>query len=186
MEQAFQPVTVEDCDDLELLKEAAGKGALFIIRDPELLHLLQNQDSASLLQLIGSKKHAKSQPSVEEVRQHVSLYVKSAHHLATSQWRGKIAALWSKVLSDKDFLQLLMPTPKARKCRDFNKYSVMRLLGVMRSHGVYPEELRDVDFCNALEHSQGDNSYRSYLGQGIEDRALRKRLVSYIGDMTGG
>lgn len=124
--------------------------------------------------------------SEEEVSLHVKEYVSQVDELATSKWRSKIAALWQKIISDPDFLQMLMPTPKARKCRDFNKYAVMRIMGILIAHNVYPEESKQTVFCNALERSEKpDNSYRSYLGQGIEDRELRKRLVEYI-EQVGG
>lgn len=122
-----------------------------------------------------------NETSEEEVSLHVKEYVAQVDELATHKWRSKIAALWEKIISAPDFLQMLMPTPKARKCRDFNKYSVMRIMGILIVHNVYPEESKQVAFCRALEHfEKSDCCYRSYLGQGIEDRELRKRLVGYI------
>lgn len=122
--------------------------------------------------------------SEEEVSLHVKEYVSQVDELATPKWRSKIAALWDKIISDPDFLKMLMPTPKARKCRDFNKYSVMRIMGILIAHNVYPEESRQAAFCRALEHfEKRDCCYRSYLGQGIEDRELRKHLVEYIEDV---
>lgn len=157
MAKLLKKVTPEDLKtQLDSLMEAAAQGNLYVaVNDSEL--------------------------STTDVMPKVKQYVAQVDELATPQWRSKISALWSQILSDPDFQKMLMPKSKSRKCRDFDKYSVMRIMGILIVHNVYPEESKQVDFCRALEHfDKSDCSYRSYLGQGIEDRELRKRLVEYI------
>ena len=62
-------------------------------------------------------------------------------------------------------MDMLMPKPRARKCRDFDKYGVMRIVGVLREKGVY-EQRSDPQFDALLEERDKDSTYRRYLGQG--------------------
>lgn len=87
--------------------------------------------------------------------------------------------VWEAIFDEAEFVDMLMPGPKMRKFRDFNKYSVMRLVGVLRSHGVYDECVNDSQMCAALEHTAKDSSYRSYIGLGLESKELRK-LVNEV------
>ena len=92
--------------------------------------------------------------------------------------------MWEAILGEKAFVDLLMPGPKMRKFRDFNKYSVMRLVGVLRSHGVYDECVNDSQLCALLEHTTKDSAYRSYIGLGLESRELRRLLVGLLDALT--
>ena len=105
------------------------------------------------------------------VKENVRAYVRRIDSLVTPPFRASIDALWDDVFSCDELMALLMPKPKARKCRDFDKYSVMRMIGVLRENGVY-EQYSDRKFTALLEQTDKDCSYRSYLGAGIEQRAL--------------
>ena len=80
-------------------------------------------------------------PRREDVIASVRSYVSQIDWLAQPRWAGRVSRVWEAIFDEKDFVDLLMPGPKMRKCRDFNKYSVMRMVGVLRSYGVYDESV---------------------------------------------
>ena len=123
-------------------------------------------------------------PRRDEVVESVRSYVSQIDKLAQPIWAGRVSMVWEALLDEKDFVDLLMPGPKMRKFRDFNKYSVMRIVGVLRSHGVYDECVNDSQLCAALEHTAMDSAYRSYIGLGLESRELRRLLNEVLNDLT--
>ena len=123
-------------------------------------------------------------PSEDEVKNHVRAYVGQIRLLATGGWQNRVDDLWEKVFRHPELMAMLLPKPRARKCRNFDKYGVMRLVGVMRSYGVYENHVNDSQLCEALEHSKGDTCYRSYIGMGIESRPLRRELKAVIDKMS--
>ena len=56
----------------------------------------------------------------------------------------------------------------------------MRIVGVLHAKGVYDEIFTDSVLCEKLEHTNGDNSYRSFLGRGLESRILLASLRDVI------
>ena len=74
---------------------------------------------------------------------------------------------------------MLIPKSKARKCKDFDKYSVVRIIGVLRELGVY-EQRSDPKFDALLEPDTHDSPYRRYLGQGFEKRSQMQALKEII------
>ena len=130
------------------------------------------------------KPRERKTPRHDEVIESVRVYVRQIDGLAQPRWAGRVGMVWEAIFKEADFVDLLMPGPKMRKCRDFNKYSVMRIVGVLRSHGVYDECVNDSRLCAALEHTVKDSSYRSYIGLGLESRELRRLMVEIINDLT--
>ncbi len=130
------------------------------------------------------KPKERKTPRRDEVVENVRSYVSQIDKLAQPLWAGRVNMVWEALLDEKDFVDLLMPGPKMRKFRDFNKYSVMRIVGVLRSHGVYDECVNDSQLCAALEHTVKDSAYRSYIGLGLESRELRKLLNEVLNDLT--
>lgn len=130
------------------------------------------------------KPKERKAPRREEVIESVRAYVSQIDGLAQPNWAGKVSMVWEAIFDEGEFVDLLMPGPKMRKFRDFNKYSVMRIVGVLRSHGVYDECVNDSQLCAALEHTAKDSSYRSYIGLGLESRELRRLMVEVINDLT--
>lgn len=114
-----------------------------------------------------SKKEVSRDVIIKEVR----AYVGRIQTLVTKEYSSSIDDLWEQILSTEDFLKLLTPSCKAKKCRDFNKYSVMRIIGVLREKGVY-EYYNDSKYNALLEQTDKDTSYRRYLGMGFEQRHL--------------
>ena len=119
----------------------------------------------------------------EDVIKEVRAYVQRIKVFATNDFRSHIDNLWEDILSCEEFVELLTPSDKARKCRVFDKYSVMRIIGVLREKGVY-EPYSDRRYIALLEQTNKDCSYRSYLGLGLEQRSLllklRNIVVQYI------
>ena len=76
-------------------------------------------------------------------------------------------------------MKLLMPSAKARKFKAFNKYNVMRIIGVLRNAGVYQAN-KDLDLVIQLEHTDKDNSYRCYIGKGLEQHPLQMELTKLL------
>ena len=114
-----------------------------------------------------SKKEVCRGIVIEEVR----AYVGRIKVLVTKEFSSSIDDLWEQILSTEVFLQLLTPSCKAKKCREFNKYSVMRIIGVLREKGVY-EYYNDSKYNALLEQTDKDTPYRKYLGMGFEQRCL--------------
>lgn len=125
-----------------------------------------------------NKKEVSRDIIIKEVR----AYVARIQELVTKEFRSSIDDLWEQILSTEGFLQLLTPSCKARKCREFNKYSVMRIICVLREKGVY-EDYNDSKYNTLLEQTDKDTPYRKYLGKGLEERHLlveiRKIVAQY-------
>ena len=125
-----------------------------------------------------NKKKISREIIIKEVR----AYVGRIKVLVTKEFSSSIDELWDQILSKEEFVVLLTPSCKAKKCREFNKYSVMRIIGVLREKGVY-EYYNDSKYNTLLEQTDKDTSYRKYLGMGFEQRHLlveiRKIVAQY-------
>ena len=120
--------------------------------------------------------------SKAQVIKDVRAYVRRIDRLVTPHYETLIDDLWESIFESDVLMEMLMPKSKARKCKDFDKYGVMRIIGVLREKGVY--EYRSDPYFNALFEGQGkDSPYRRYLGQGLELRcqilALRHIVEQY-------
>lgn len=118
-----------------------------------------------------SKKEVSRDIIIKEVR----AYVGRIQTLVTKEFCLSIDELWEEILSTEEFVALLTPSCKAKKCREFNKYSVMRIIGVLREKGVY-EYYNDSTYNALLEQTEKDTSYRRYLGMGLEQRHLIMKM----------
>ena len=145
MSKKFRQVHPEDFD-VEMLMAAAREGKLFV----EI-----------------SEKSVRREDLADSVKQ----YVSRAKVYVTNRFRKEVDDIWDELLDDERFIDFLMPSNKARKCRDFNKYGVMRIIGVLREKGVY-EAYSERKFDALLEESGGESPYRRYLDTGIEEREL--------------
>jgi hypothetical protein len=117
--------------------------------------------------------------SREYIINNVRAYVQRISPLATRRYREVIDTLWEEIFQSDVLIELLMPKPKARKCKDFDKYGVMRLIGVLREKDVY-ERYSDRKYMALLEQSQHDCSYRSYLGMGLEERSMLVKIRQIV------
>ena len=125
----------------------------------------------------------KSIVSKKEVKQEVRAYVARIKVLATPRYCSQVDELWEQILDSDEFMDFLMPGTKAKKCRTFNKYGVMRIIGVLREKGVY-EQRSDPMFDALLEKAEKDSPYRRYLGQGLEQRSLLVSLRHIVESLT--
>lgn len=121
----------------------------------------------------------KKSVSKEDVKQKVRAYVARILVFVTPKFRSSIDELWEQILACDDFMDFLTPSCKSRKCREFNKYNVMRIIGILREKGVY-EHYSDRKYTALLEQTNKDCSYRSYLGMGIEQRSLRIKIRQIV------
>ena len=119
----------------------------------------------------------------ELVKRDVRAYVARISPIVTRRYRSTIDELWDEILNDDVLMDMMMPKPRARKCRDFDKYGVMRIVGVLRVKGVY-EQRSDPQFDALLEQPGHDSPYRRYLGQGLEQRAQLLALRSIVDTLT--
>ena len=117
--------------------------------------------------------------SKEQVKREVRAYVARIKVLVTPKFRSSIDELWEQILACDDFIAFLMPGGKSRKCRQFNKYNTMRIIGVLREKDVY-ERYSDRKYAALLEQTAKDCSYRSYLGLGLEQRFLLVKIRQII------
>lgn len=117
--------------------------------------------------------------SREYIINNVRAYVQRISPLATRRYRSVIDMLWEEIFQSDVLLELLMPKPKARKCKDFDKYGVMRLIGVLREKDVY-EHYSDRKYMSLLEQSNIDCSYRCYLGMGLDERSMLVKIRQIV------
>ena len=115
----------------------------------------------------------------EQVKRDVRAYVARISPLVTRRYSSLIDELWDEIFSNDVLMDMIMPKPKARKCRKFDKYGVMRLIGVLREKDVY-ERYSDRKYMALLEQSQHDCSYRSYLGMGLEERSMLVKIRQIV------
>ena len=115
----------------------------------------------------------------EQLKRDVRAYVARISPLVTRHYRSTIDELWEEIFGNNVLMDLMMPKPRARKFTKFDKYSVMRIVGVLREKGIY--EYRSAPQFNALLEQPGqDSPYRRYLGQGFEQRAQLLALRSIV------
>ena len=105
--------------------------------------------------------------SKEEVAKDVRAYVARIRDFVTPRFRSSVDELWDEIFDNIPLMEVLKPKPKARKCKAFDKYGVMRIVGVLREKGVY-EQYSDPMFDALLEEEGKDSPYRRYLSQGLE------------------
>jgi hypothetical protein len=113
--------------------------------------------------------------SKEDVIKEVRAYVARIRPFVTDHYSSLVDELWENIFQCDILVELLMPKPKARKCKTFDKYSVMRIICVLREKGVY-EQRSDPQFDALLEGQGNDSPYRRYLGQGLEIQCQRVAL----------
>ena len=110
----------------------------------------------------------------KKIREDVLLYVERIRPLVSHKFSPYIDELWEQILACDQFMDYLTPSSKARKFRQFNKYNLMRIIGVLREAGVY-EPYSDRKYNALLEYSY-DSPYRRYLGLGFEQHLLLKLI----------
>lgn len=113
--------------------------------------------------------------SKEEVIVKVRAYIERIREFVTPGFRSSVDELWGNILACDEFVTFLTPGVKAKKCRVFDKYNLMRIIGVLREKGVY-ESYSDRKFIALLEETNKDCSYRCYLGMGLEQRDLLLKI----------
>ena len=104
----------------------------------------------------------------------VRAYVARIEGIVAKKYQDSINSLWDRLLETDNVVDMMMPSPRASKCWEFDKYNVVRLIGVLMEHGFY-------DYCkqqDVMEMLEGDreNSYRCYLGKGIDDADLGREI----------
>ena len=149
----FRQVRPEDFD-VELLMAAAREGRLYVDE---------------------TKREVSKEERIIEVR----AYVRRIKVFVTKPYISKVDDLWEQILTSDDFVTFLTPGSKAKKCKVFDKYGVMRIIGVLREKDVY-ERYSDRKFDALLEPEMKDSPYRKYLGMGLEQRALLIKLRQIV------
>ena len=137
MKKSLKQVRPEDFD-VKALMVAAREGRLYVDE---------------------SKKEVSRDIVIKEVR----AYIGRIKVLVTKGFSSSVDDIWEHILSTEEFVVFLTPCSKAKKCREFDKYNVMRIIGVLREKGVY-EDFNDTKYNNILEQTDSDTPYRKYLG----------------------
>jgi hypothetical protein len=153
MKKSLKQVRPEDFD-VKALMVAAREGRLYVDE---------------------SKKEVSRDIVIKEVR----AYIGRIKVLVTKGFGSSVDDIWEHILSTEEFVVFLTPCSKAKKCREFDKYNVMRIIGILREKGVY-EHYSDRKYTALLEQTNKDCSYRSYLGMGIEQRSLRIKIRQIV------
>lgn len=140
--------------NMQLLMTAACEGRLFIAD--------------------GGQPSSKAE-TISEAR----AYVQRIKTFVTPHYKHHVDDIWEEIFSHSEFVELLLPGSKARKCKTFDKYNMMRLIGVLRERGVY-EYYSDRKFLALLENTDKDCSYRCYLGMGLERRPMLLKIRQIV------
>ena len=122
-----------------------------------------------------SKKEVSRDIVIKEVR----AYIGRIKVLVTKGFSSSVDDIWEHILSTEEFVVFLTPCSKAKKCREFDKYNVMRIIGVLREKGVY-EDFNDTKYNNILEQTDKDTPYRKYLSIGLEQHHLLVKLRQIV------
>lgn len=122
-----------------------------------------------------SKKEVSRDIVIKEVR----AYIGRIKVLVTKGFSSSVDDIWEHILSTEEFVVFLTPCSKAKKCREFDKYNVMRIIGVLREKGVY-EDFNDTKYNNILEQTDKDTPYRKYLRMGLEQHHLLVKLRQIV------
>ena len=112
-----------------------------------------------------------------DIKNNVRAYVSRLYAYVTPAFRDSIDELWEEILYDELYLPFIIPNAHTRKCRNMNKNGIMRLVGGLRSLGVY-QDISDSMICGILEQRKEDCSYRAYLSKQMDDKVWNglKRL----------
>ena len=114
-----------------------------------------------------------------KVANHIIEYVKRIDSLVTPSYRASIDALWHDILNCKELSSLLMPTGRSGYDK-FNKYGVLRIIGILINNKVY-DNRNAMDYFFLLENSKDkNNKFRPFLGRGIDDRSMLLKLKAII------
>lgn len=140
--------------------------------DVEALYAASREGRLFLLEKSGSVDK-------DGVRDEVRVYVERIRVYVTKEYQATIDALWKAILDSDDFISILLPNRRARICKTFNKYSVMRIIGVLRELGVY-KQYSDRKFDALLEPKVQDSPYRRYLSVGLEEVVLLKKAREIV------
>ena len=149
----YRRVRLEDFN-VELLMAAAREGRLYV-------------------------DESKQKVSRDHIKEEVRAYVARIRRFVTKGFSSSVDDIWEHILSTEEFVVFLTPCSKAKKCREFDKYNVMRIIGVLREKGVY-EDFNDTKYNNILEQTDKDTPYRKYLRMGLEQHHLLIKLRQIV------
>lgn len=122
---------------------------------------------------------SKQKVSRDHIKEEVRAYVARIRRFVTKGFSSSVDDIWEHILSTEEFVVFLTPCSKAKKCREFDKYNVMRIIGVLREKGVY-EDFNDTKYNNILEQTDKDTPYRKYLRMGLEQHHLLVKLRQIV------
>ena len=71
--------------------------------------------------------------SRDDVVKEVRAYVEHIRPFVCKQYRSSIDELWETIFDTDVLMDMLLPKPKARLCRKFDKYSVMRSVRALKN-----------------------------------------------------
>lgn len=154
--QMWREALDEDFENIAMLKQLAREGKVRI--------LVEAADSITKTTLLNN----------------VRAYIARAVEMVAPKYRATISVLWDRLLEIDELTDTMMPDPRARKCKEFNKYAVMRVIGILNEHGFYG--YRKQQELNLALEGVRENRYRSYLGKGIDDRKLLLKVRAVISE----
>ena len=115
----------------------------------------------------------------EQVIKKVRAYVQRIKVLATPEFGSSVDELWEHILTSDEIVEFLMPGNRTKRCIEFNKYNVMRIICVLRANGVY-QMLSNPKYDSLLEPDVKDSIYRKALGEGIRQSMIMAKLKEIL------
>lgn len=149
-------VRLEDFD-VEMLKQKAREGKLFIETSNE-------------------------EYKREEVINNVRAYVARIKPLVTPPFRDHIDSIWEAIFQNTVLMPLLMPTGRA-EFKEFDKYKVLRIIGVLHNKQVYEFRSDMEAFCMLESTRNKSDKYRRFLGAGL-DKPYLKELRTIVSNFN--
>ena len=151
----FKKVRPKDFD-VQLLEKLCNEGKLFVCLEPE--------DNCDLYKL------------------EVMDYVQRIDDFATEEWRGKTDKLWSAIVEEPCFRNVLMMKNGVQRGH-INKYSVTNIVCRLQNLGVYSLDISMLTLHLELEGIQEKNTYYKSSGNyalSREEKTVLRELLQRV------
>lgn len=115
----------------------------------------------------------------EETISQILSYVGKINSLVNPKWKGGIQTLWLQILNHKELSHLFFSKPQSKKCKEFEKNNVLRIVGILRENNVYQNHYNNTQIHRLIENTNKDSNLRVVIGNGL-DRKFTNIILCII------